>query len=72
MYTLLYLKWITNKDLQETLLTVMWQPGWEGSLGENSSNGRESACQCRETQVPSLVWEDPACCEAAKPVSHNY
>ena len=20
---------------QETLLNVMWQPGWEGSLGEN-------------------------------------
>ena len=38
--TLLYLKWITNKSLlsyyraQETLLSVMWQPGWEGSLGE--------------------------------------
>ena len=39
MYTLLSLKWITNKDLtrtyQETLLSVMWQPGWQGSLGEN-------------------------------------
>ena len=34
----LYLKWITNKDLwytaQGTLLNVMWQPGWEWSLGE--------------------------------------
>ena len=27
MYTLLYLKWITNKG---TLLKVMWQRGWEG------------------------------------------
>ena len=36
MYTLLHLKWITNKDLlQETLLNVMWQPGWEGSLGQH-------------------------------------
>ena len=39
MYTLLYLKWITNKDLwyiaQGTLLNVKWQPGWEWSLGEN-------------------------------------
>ena len=38
MYTLLYLKWITNKVLLYsigTLLNVMWQPGWEGSLGEN-------------------------------------
>ena len=37
-YTLLCLKWITNKDLciaQGTLLNIMWQPGWEGSLGEN-------------------------------------
>ena len=37
-YTLLCLKWITNKDLciaQGTLLNVIWQPGWEGSLGEN-------------------------------------
>ena len=39
MYTLLYLKWITNRDLlytaHGTLQNVMWQPGWEGSLGEN-------------------------------------
>ena len=39
-YRLLCLKWITNKDpcyciAQGTLLTVMWLPGWEGSLGEN-------------------------------------
>ena len=36
---MLYIKWITNRDLlytaQGTLLSVMWQPGWEGSLGEN-------------------------------------
>ena len=24
------------------------------------------------TWVPSLVWEDPTCCGAPKPVSHNY
>ena len=35
MYTLLYLKQITNKDLYGALLSGMWQPGWEGSLGEN-------------------------------------
>ena len=39
--TLLYLKWITNKDLlpyctaQVTLLNVMWQPGWKGSFEKN-------------------------------------
>ena len=35
-YTLLYLKWITNKDLlyvQGTLLNVMWQSGRKGSFG---------------------------------------
>ena len=40
---LLYLliKWITNKDLlcsKVTLLNVTWQPGWEGSLEENGYN----------------------------------
>ena len=36
-YILLYLKWITNKDLLysiRTLFNVIWQPGWEGSSGE--------------------------------------
>ena len=42
MYTLLYFKQITNMGLlystaQGTLLNVMWQPGWEGSFGENGS-----------------------------------
>ena len=38
MYTLLYLKWITSKGLlcnTGNRLNVMWQPGWEESLGEN-------------------------------------
>ena len=38
MYTLLYLKLITDKDYyiaHETLLSVMWQTGWEGSLEKN-------------------------------------
>ena len=39
MYTLVYFKWIINRVqlyiAQGTLLNVMWQPGWEGSLGEN-------------------------------------
>ena len=24
------------------------------------------------TQVQSLVWEDPTCCESTKPLSYNY
>ena len=38
LYTLLYLEWIANKDLlymaHGTLLNVIWQPAWKGSLGE--------------------------------------
>ena len=40
MYTLLYLKRITNKNYciaDGTLFNVMWQPGWEGRLGEKGS-----------------------------------
>ena len=39
VYTLLYFKWITNKDLLystgNSTLKVVWQLGWEGCLGEN-------------------------------------
>ena len=39
MYTLLHLKWITNNVFcsvaRATLLSVLWQPGWEASLGVN-------------------------------------
>ena len=36
MYKLLHLKWIMSKDMaHETLFNVVWQPGWEGSLGKN-------------------------------------
>ena len=41
-YTLLYLKWITNRDLlysAGTWLNVMWQPGFEGRGGEFEGNG---------------------------------
>ena len=36
MHTLLYFKWITNRDLLYiTWNSVMWQPEWEGGLREN-------------------------------------
>ena len=35
MYTLIYLKWVTYYVAHGTLINVMWQCGWEGSLGEN-------------------------------------
>ena len=37
MYTLLFLKWIINKDLLQSTWNsdqCTWQPGWEGSLGQ--------------------------------------
>ena len=40
---LLYLKWITNRTYciaQGTLLSIMWQPGGEGS------EGRMHTCTC--------------------------
>ena len=36
MYTLLYLKWMINKDIaQGTLLNAMWQPRWHRNLEKN-------------------------------------
>ena len=48
MYKLLYLKWITNKDLrlaQGTLLNVVWQPGWERSSEKNQFNSVAQSCR---------------------------
>ena len=33
IFSLIYLKWITNKD-HGTLLNFMWQSGWKWNLGE--------------------------------------
>ena len=54
MYALLYLNWKTNKILlhtaQGTLLSVTWQPGWEGSfedIGHLCVHGRAPLlCTC--------------------------
>ena len=35
-----------SKDRQGTLLNVMWQPGWEGSLGENAAAAAKSLQSC--------------------------
>jgi len=64
MDTLLYLKWITSKALMYSTcnsLNVMWQPGWEGSLG------RMDTCVCMaeplycssETITTSLIGCTP-------------
>ena len=49
MYTLLYLKWITNKGLLQGTWNVMCQSGWEGSLGENE-------CIYMYDRVPEELW----------------
>ena len=63
-YTLLHLKWITNKILlyiaQVTLLNIMWQAEWEGSLGENRYvNMYEALCCLPETITTLLIGYTP-------------
>ena len=60
MYTLLYLKWTTNKDLWYStwaLLNSMWQPAYEGSLGEMDTCMcmAESVCHAPETITILLI-----------------
>ena len=50
MYAQLYLKWKTNKVLvhiaQGAVLSVMWQPGWEGSSEEAGHLGVHGRAPC--------------------------
>ena len=41
-----------------TLLNVMWQPGWEGSLGENTYMA-ESLCSLPGTITTLLISSTP-------------
>ena len=65
IYTLLYLKWITNKDLlysTRTLLNVMCQLGWERTLGDYGFGicMAGSLCCSPETVTTLLVnWLHP-------------
>ena len=34
-------------------------------------SGKESACQGKRPWIQSLIWEDPTCCGASKPMHHN-
>ena len=63
MYTLLYFKWIANRTYciaQGTWLNVMWQLGWEGSLGgewipvgiPKWLSGEESGCHADVGSIP--------------------
>ena len=80
MYTLLYLKWITNKDLLWTLLqwtvnsatmnselcSMLWRPGWEASLGE-------SGCMstCGWVPSPYLKLSQPCLSTGYAPIQNK-
>ena len=58
------LKWITNKSLllaHGTLLSVKWQPGWLGDLGESGYMlyTAESLCYSPETITTLLTNYTP-------------
>ena len=59
VYILLYLKWKTSKDLVYSTgnSTVMWQPGWEGSLGgmDKCIGMAESLCYSPEMTTTLLI-----------------
>ena len=63
MYILLYLKWKTSKDLVYSTgnSTVMWQPGWEGSLGglDTCIGMAESLCYSPEMITILLIGYTP-------------
>ena len=62
MDTLLDLTWRTSKDLLDstgTLLHVMWQPGWEGSLVDTCTCITESLCYQPETYHDLVNWRYP-------------
>ena len=54
----------------KTLIILFQLKAWQGLPWWRS--GWESACQCKETRVRALVWEDPTCRGATRPMSHNY
>ena len=66
IYTLPYLKWKTNGRItyyiaQGALFNVMWQPGWEGRVGENGYMYimAESFCCLLETIITLLIGYSP-------------
>ena len=64
MYSLLYLKWISNKTYciaQQTLLNAMCQPGWEGGFGGEWIHVyvQLSTSLLPETTTTQLNWLNP-------------
>ena len=57
MYTWLCLKTITTRTYclaHATLLSVIWQPGWQGGLGENDT------CTCKAESLIACIWLYPS------------
>ena len=57
MYMLLYSKQKTNKDLEYSTgsSAVMWQPGWDGSLGRaDTCIGMAEALCCSSEMITTL------------------
>ena len=64
MHTLLYLKWITNKDLLHSTWNsaqCMWQPGWEGAWERMDMciHVAESLCCTPKTYITLLIGYTP-------------
>ena len=61
--TLIYLKWVTNKDLLSSAI-VMWQPGWEVGLdtcmcvAESLRYSPETVTTLLIGYIPIKVYED--------------
>ena len=57
MYTMLYVKYISIKTKNRASLVAQWL---------------RVCLPMQGTRVRVLVWEDPTCRGATRPVSHNY
>ena len=66
IYTLICIKWITNKNL---LYKKINKIKFRASL---VAQWLRICLLMQGTRVRALVWEDPICRGATRPVSHNY
>ena len=72
IYTLIYIKWITNKSLLYKIINKI-------KLKKKKRIGASLVAQwlriclpIQGTRVRALVWEDPTCHGATGPMNHNY
>ena len=71
MYTLICVKWITNKNLlyKKTNKIKFKKKDLRASL---VAQWLRICLPMQGTRVRALVWEDPTCRGATRPVSHKY